>query len=67
MRMFLKISDSTMSLYGGNKTYLLRFYGGLYLSGKFSAEDIDEWRAGGILLDKTKEFYYGITEDSRGQ
>ena len=52
---------------GGEKTYLLGVYGGLYLSGKFSAEDIHEWRVGGILVDKIKEFYYSIAEDCRGQ
>jgi len=54
-------------LFGGDQTYLLGLYGGLYLSGKFSAEDIHEWRVGGILVDKIKEFYYSIPENSRGQ
>jgi hypothetical protein len=54
-------------LFGGNQTYLLGLYQGLYLSGKFSAEDIHEWRVGGILVDKIKEFYYSIPENSRGQ
>ena len=48
-------------------THLLGVYGGLYLSGKFSAEDIHEWRVRGILVDKIKEFYYSIPENSRGQ
>ena len=52
---------------GGDQTYLLGVYGGLYLSGKFSAEDIHEWRVGGILVDKIKEFYYSIAEDCRGR
>ena len=42
-------------------------YKGLYLSGTISAEDIHEWRVGGILIDKIKEFYYSIPENSRGQ
>ena len=54
-------------LFGGDRTYLLGVYGGLYRSGKFSAEDIHEWRVGGILVDKIKEFYYSIAEDCRGQ
>ncbi len=54
-------------LFGGDRTYLLGVYGGLYLSGNFSAEDIHEWRVGGILVDKIKEFYYSIGENSRGQ
>lgn len=54
-------------LFGTDRTYLLGVYGGLYLSGKFSAEDIHEWRVGGILVDKIKEFYYSIAENSRGQ
>jgi hypothetical protein len=54
-------------LFGGDRTYLLGVYGGLYLSGKFSAEDLHEWRVGGILVDKIKEFYYSIPENSRGQ
>jgi len=49
------------------KSFLLGVYGGLYLSSKFSAEDIHEWRVGGILVDKIKEFYYSIPENSRGQ
>ncbi|MCJ1476174.1 hypothetical protein MMC13_004839 [Lambiella insularis] len=54
-------------LFGADRTYLLGVYGGLYLSGRFSAEDIHEWRVGGILVDKIKEFYYSIPENSRGQ
>ena len=50
-----------------DRVYLLGVYGGLYLSGKFSAEDIHEWRVRGILVDKIKEFYYSIPENSRGQ
>ena len=52
---------------GKDRTYLLGLYQGLYLSGKFSAEDIHEWRVGGILVDKIKEFNYSIAENSRGQ
>lgn len=51
----------------GDRTYLLGVYQGLYRSGNFSAEDIHEWRVGGILVDKIKEFYYTIPENSRGQ
>ena len=54
-------------LFGRDQTRLLGVYRGLYLSGKFSAEDIHEWRVGGILVDKIKEFYYSIAENSRGQ
>ena len=54
-------------LFGGDMAYLLGVYGGLYLSGKFSAEDIHEWRIGCILVDKIKKFYYSIAENSRGQ
>ena len=54
-------------LFGDDKTKLGGVYGGLYLSGKFSAEDIHEWRVGGILFDKIKEFYYTIEESCRGQ
>lgn len=53
--------------FGGDQTYLLGLYRGLYLSGKFSAEDIHEWRIGGILVNKIKEFYYSIPENSRGR
>ena len=53
--------------FGRDHTYLLGVYRGLYLSDKFSAEDIHEWRVGGILVEKIKEFYYNIAEDSRGQ
>ena len=51
----------------GEKCYLLGVYGGLYSSGKFTMEDIHEWRVTGILVDKIKEFYYSIAEDCRGQ
>lgn len=54
-------------LFGGDETYLLGVYGGLYLSGKILAEEIHEWRVEGILVDKIKEFYYSIPESSRGQ
>jgi hypothetical protein len=54
-------------LFGRDGTYLLGVYGGLYLSSKFSAEDIHKWRVRGILVDKIKEFYYSILENSRGQ
>ena len=50
-----------------DRIYLLGLYQGLYLSGKFSAEDIHEWRVGGILVDKIKEFNYSLAEMSRGQ
>jgi hypothetical protein len=50
-----------------DKTYLLGVYIGLYLSGQFSAEDIHEWRVRGTLVDKIKEYYYSISEMSRGQ
>lgn len=53
--------------FGEHMTYLLGVYGGLYLSGNFSAEDLHEWRVGGILFDKIKEFYYTIPEDSHGR
>ncbi|RYO72865.1 hypothetical protein AA0113_g595 [Alternaria arborescens] len=49
-----------------DRTYLLGLYIGLYLSGGFSAEDLHEWRTGGILAEKIEEFYYGIPEKSRG-
>ena len=54
-------------LSAGDSSNLLGVYGGLYRSGKFSTEDIHEWRVGGILVDKIKEFYYSIPEDCRGQ
>lgn len=54
-------------LFGRDETYLLGVYRGLYLSGNFSAEDIHEWRVGGILVKKIKEFYYSIPEGNRGQ
>ena len=54
-------------LFGVDQTYLFGVYRGLYLSDKFSAEDIHEWRVGGILVDKIKDFYYSIPEVSRGQ
>ena len=53
--------------FGEERTYLLGVYRGLWLSDKFSAEDIHEWRVGGILVDKIKEFYYSIEENYRGQ
>lgn len=54
-------------LFGEDRTCLLGVYRGLFLSEKFSTEDIHEWRVGGILVDKIKEFYYSIVENSRGQ
>ena len=54
-------------LLGGEGSHLLGVYRGLYLSGNVSAEDIHEWRVGGILVDKIKEFYYRIPENCRGQ
>ena len=53
-------------LFSGDQPYLLGVYRGLYLSDNFSAEDIHEWRVGGILVDKIKEFYYRIPENRRG-
>jgi hypothetical protein len=53
-------------LSGGDWPYLLGLYQGLRLSGKFSAEDIHEWRVGGILTEKIKEYYYSIPETHRG-
>ena len=53
--------------FGKDRTYLLGVYVDLYRSGKFSAENLHEWRVGGILIDKIKEFYYTIPENSRGQ
>ena len=50
-----------------DKYHLLGLYIGLYLSGKFSAEIIHDWRVKGILVEKIKEFYYGIPEGSRGE
>jgi hypothetical protein len=54
-------------LYLGDMNQLLGLYQGLFRSGKFSAEDLHEWRIGGILADKIKEYYYTIPEDCRGQ
>ena len=51
---------------GRDKTYLFGVYQGLYLSGKFSAESLNEWRIGGILTTKIQEFYYSIPENFRG-
>ena len=53
--------------FGGNRSYLLGVYQGLYRSGRVSSEDIHEWRVTGILADKIKEFYYEIPETHRGQ
>ena len=39
----------------------------IVLRSEFQAEDIHEWRVGGILVDKIKEFYYNIAEEFRGQ
>ena len=54
-------------LSAGDRSKLLGVYQGLSLPGKFSAEDLHEWRVGGILVDKIKEFNYSIPENSRGQ
>lgn len=54
-------------LFSGDEAKLLGVYGGLYLSGNFSAEEIHEWRVEGILVDKIKNFYYSIAESNRGQ
>ena len=51
----------------GEKSSLFGVYAGLYRSGRFSMEDIHEWRITGILVDKIKEFYYSIAEDCCGQ
>ncbi|KAL9619822.1 MAG: hypothetical protein Q9160_005562 [Pyrenula sp. 1 TL-2023] len=51
----------------GDWSSLFGLYRGLYLSGDFSAEDMHEWRVGGILADKIKEFYYDYPEHVRGQ
>ena len=51
----------------GDMSKLLGVYRGLYLSDKFSSEDIHEWRIGGILVDKIKEFYSNIPENFRRQ
>ena len=54
-------------LSAGDMSNLLGVYRGLYLSDKFSSEDVHEWRIGGILADKIKEFYSKIPERFRGQ
>jgi hypothetical protein len=51
---------------GRDKLYLLGLYGGLYLSGNVSADDIHKWRVEGTLAEKIKEFYYNIPERSHG-
>ena len=53
-------------LSAGHMSNLLGVYKGLYLSDKFTAEDIHKWRIGGILIDKIKDFYYTIPESCRG-
>ena len=58
---------SNDALSEGDKSQLGGPPGGLYLSGKFLAEDIHEWRVGAILVDKIKECYYSIPEGCRGQ
>lgn len=50
----------------GDKSYLLGVYRGLYLLEDFSSWDLHQWRIGGVLIDKIKEVYYKIPEDSRG-
>ncbi|KAI4253554.1 MAG: hypothetical protein LQ352_003615 [Teloschistes flavicans] len=54
-------------LFGGDQSQLLGVNGGLYRSGTVSAEEIHEWRIGGILVQKIKEFYLSMPEHSRGQ
>ncbi|KAL8676912.1 MAG: hypothetical protein Q9186_006609 [Xanthomendoza sp. 1 TL-2023] len=54
-------------LFGLDQTKLFGVYRGLYLSGKFSAEDIHVWRSEGSLAEKIKEFYFDIAESSRGR
>lgn len=49
----------------GDRTHLLGVYIGLYLSSEVSAEDMHEWRVGGTLISKIKEFYFKIPESSR--
>lgn len=53
--------------FGGERTYLLGVYQGLYLSGSVSSENIHEWRITGILAEKIKEFYFGFPVSQRGQ
>ena len=52
--------------FGRGRSYLFGVYAGLYRSGRFSAEDFHNWRIGGILIEKIKEFFYSLPEDSRG-
>ncbi|KAI4657951.1 uncharacterized protein J4E78_006341 [Alternaria triticimaculans] len=52
--------------FGQGRSYLFGVYAGLYRSGRFSAEDFHNWRIGGILTEKIKEFFYSLPEDSRG-
>lgn len=55
------------NVFGRDRTYLLGVYRGLYLRGKFLAEEIHEWRVRGILADKIKESIYSIPESCRRQ
>lgn len=52
--------------FGEGRSILLGVYGGLYLSGKFSAEDLHAWRVAGIVVDKINEFYLSKAAGSRG-
>jgi len=52
--------------FGQGRSYLFGVYAGLYRSSRFSAEDFHNWRIGGILTEKIKEFFYSLPEDSRG-
>lgn len=53
-------------LVGHNQTYLFGTYQGLFRTGKVSAEDMHEWRTGGVMVGKIKEFYLAIPESARG-
>lgn len=52
--------------FGQERSYLFGVYAGLYRSGRFSAEELHEWRIAGILTEKIKGFFYSIPEESRG-
>ena len=54
-------------LSGRDTSNLGGVYRGLYLSDRFSPADLHEWRVGGVLSDKIKEYYYSIPENFRGQ
>jgi hypothetical protein len=56
------------NVFGIDSNFLLGVYRGLYLSDRFSAEDIHEWRIGrhpgrydqGVLLQHSREFPWAI-------